>query len=257
MRKCGTWYLKLESQRAETGFGYARAEKAAKAYDAAVFCMRGGGGGLYSLNFPQNQSALKKMLLITLNASSSPSSSTTTFSHCNRFLPTYLTRSQIQLVASKYANSTNDVEAVVPALPHNSLAISSALSVPNANLPLQTNSLVMSSALHVANVNLVNSWPREDVVVLSPSESSVLNICHLGSDFYAGRGNQYLQGAPSIEGQGGERLLEDDIAPHGTGGSSGGGGGDSVFYQFILLLDLLMKPPPFFSFDMWWVSGVT
>ncbi|KAI3988991.1 hypothetical protein MKX01_017501 [Papaver californicum] len=252
MRKWGKWVseIRVPKSRDKIWLGsYLTPEKAAKAYDAAVFCIRGGGGGLYNLNFPQDRSALETMLLTTSNASSSSSSSSTiALHHCDRFFPSHLTRSQIQLVASKYANSTNDVEAVARALPQNSLDMSSALPVPNANLSLQTNSLIMSSALPAANMNLVNSWPGEDVVALSPSESlesSVLNKWHLGSDvlgynhfygqeFYAGRGNHFSQGVAAIEGQGGEELLEDAIAPHGTSGDgsncSDNGNDDGLFY---------------------------
>ncbi|KAI3893972.1 hypothetical protein MKX03_025278 [Papaver bracteatum] len=92
--------IRVKNSRNRIWLGsYETAEKAAKAYNAAVLCMRGGGAGeFYNLNFPQNRSALQTYLL-SLNASSS-SSSTPTPNHSNR-LPNNLTRSQIKLVASK------------------------------------------------------------------------------------------------------------------------------------------------------------
>ncbi|KAI3893969.1 hypothetical protein MKX03_025275 [Papaver bracteatum] len=115
--------------------------------------MRGGGDG-------ENRSQLQ-MLLSSSNIHSLSSSAAT----LNPF-PSHLTRSQIQLVASKYANSTKNVAAVAPTVPINSLIVSSALPVADAHIgfpinsfdvssALPTNSLDMSSALPVANANSI------------------------------------------------------------------------------------------------------
>ncbi|KAI3893983.1 hypothetical protein MKX03_025289 [Papaver bracteatum] len=259
-KKSGKWVseIRVKKSRDRIWLGsYETAEKAAKAYDAAVLCMRGGGAGeFYNLNFPQNRSALETYLLSSNTSSSS--SSTPTPNHSNR-LPNNLTRSQIKLVASKYANRTNDVAPVAPAVPINSLAISSALPVADANFglstnsldgsaALQTNSLDMSSALPAANANLMLLCQGEKVVAPSPMEPSVVENWHLNNSnynyglgsnqFYCGDGhaameNRYSPVVAPIEGQREEGLLEDVIAPRGTSGTSGGGGnsGGDGFYQ--------------------------
>ncbi|MCL7033911.1 hypothetical protein MKW94_003871 [Papaver nudicaule] len=234
MRKWGKWVseIRMPKSRERIWLGsYDTAEKAARAYDAAVFCIRDGGGGLYNLNFPQNRAALENLLLPPSNASSSSSAAA-----LNQF-----TRSQIQLAASKYAHSTNDVAAVAPALlpPTNSIAMSSVWP---------TKSLAMSSAVPVPSPNLLNLWRPEGLVASSPSEPSMPDQWDLSSNnitsdvlnsdqFYAASENQYSPVvAPAIEdGQGGEGMLEDAIAPpHGTSGGDGSGDGDGeggAFYQ--------------------------
>ncbi|KAI3962666.1 hypothetical protein MKW92_006095 [Papaver armeniacum] len=242
MRKWGKWVseIRVPKSKARIWLGtYETAEKAAKAYDAAVFCMRGGGvGKFYNLNFPQNRSALE-----TLLSSYAPSSS-------------YLTRSQIQLVASKYANSTSDVTTMAPVVPINSIVLSSALPVADANLAfptnlldlssaLSTNSLDMSSTFPVGNANLMLLCQGEKVLAPSPMEMSVVENWHAnssncnyglgsnpfyGRDFHAAMEKHHSPVVEAIEGQGGNGLLEDAIAPHGTSGG-GEGSGDDVFCQ--------------------------
>ncbi|KAI3893971.1 hypothetical protein MKX03_025277 [Papaver bracteatum] len=173
--------------------------------------MRGGGDGeLYNLKFPQNRSQLL-MLLSSSNIHSSSSSAAIQ----NRF-PSHLTRSQTQLVASKYAYSTKNVATVAPTVPINSLIVSSAL-------------------------------PGYKVVAPSPLEPSVVQNWHLNNGncndglgfnrLYVQECNtametHYSPVVAAIEGQGGEGLLEDAVAPRGA---SGGGGisnsGNDVFYQ--------------------------
>ncbi|XP_026430794.1 ethylene-responsive transcription factor ERF043-like [Papaver somniferum] len=254
MRKWGKWVseIRVSKSRERIWLGsYETAEKAAKAYDAAVFCMRGGGvGKLYNLNFPQNRPALETLL--SSYASSSSLSSTTV--SCNRF-PSYLTRSQIQLVASKYANITSDVATMAPAVPINSPVMSSALHAADAlafptnsldlSSALPTNSLDMSSALPVANANSMLLCQGEKVLAPSPMEMSVVENWHanssncndgLGFDqFYGGDCHAAMEKhispvVAAVEGQGGNGFLEDAIAPHGTSG-----GGESsrcdVLYQ--------------------------
>ncbi|KAI3944126.1 hypothetical protein MKW92_015662 [Papaver armeniacum] len=258
MRKWGKWVseIRVPLSRDRIWLGsYETAEKAAKAYDFAVFCMRGDGvGELYNLNFPQNRSQLR-MLLSSSNMDSSSSSLAT----LNRFpshLTRYLTRSQIKLVASKYAKNTNDVALVAQAVPINSLAISSALPVSSLpilythpgflfNLVDYTNSLDMSSALPVGNANLMLLCQGEKVLAPSPMEMSVVENWHAnssncnyglgsnqfyGRDFHAAMEKHHSPVVEAIEGQGGNGLLEDSIAPYGTSGG-GEGSGDDVFCQ--------------------------
>ncbi|KAI3893982.1 hypothetical protein MKX03_025288 [Papaver bracteatum] len=239
MRKWGKWVseIRVPKSRARIWLGsYETAEKAAKTYDAGVFCMRGGGvGELYNLNFPQNRSAIET--LISSYASSSWSSSTAVSDSSNRF-PSNLTRSQIQLVASKYANSTNDVATMAPAVPINSLDRSSALPI---------NSLDMSSALPAANEKLMLLCLGEKVIAPSPMEMSVVENWHAnssncndslgsnqfyGGDCHAAMEKHHSPVVAAIEVQGGDGLLEDAIAPHGTrGGGGGSGSGGDVFNQ--------------------------
>ncbi|RZC89944.1 hypothetical protein C5167_029013 [Papaver somniferum] len=256
MRKWGKWVseIRVTKSRDRIWLGsYETAEKAAKAYDAAVFCMRGGGvGELYSLNFPQNRSALE--MLLSSYGSSSSSSSPTVSDSCYHF-PNYLTRSQIQLMASKYANSTSsDVATMASAIPINSLVIPCALPAADANLAFPTNSLDMSSALSsnsldmssalpVENANLMLLCQGDNVLAPSPMEVSVVENWHVnsnncnnglgsnqfyGRDCHAGMKKYYSPVVAAIEGQGGNGLLEDAIAPHGTSGG-GEGSGDDVF----------------------------
>ncbi|KAI3893042.1 hypothetical protein MKW92_025995 [Papaver armeniacum] len=190
MRKWGIWVseIRVPKSRDRIWLGsYETAEKAAKAYDAAVFCMRGGGvGELYNLNFPQNRSQLQ-MLLSSSNIDSSSSSAAT----LNRF-PSHLTRSQIQLVASKYANSTNKVATVAPTVSINSVIVSSALPVADAHIgfpinsldvssALPTNSLDMSFALPVANANSMLLCQGDKVVAPSSMSPSVVENWHLNN----------------------------------------------------------------------------
>ncbi|KAI3893979.1 hypothetical protein MKX03_025285 [Papaver bracteatum] len=256
MRKWGKWVseIRVPKSRARIWLGsYETAEKAAKAYDAGVFCMRGGGvGELYNLNFPQNRSAIET--LISSYASSSWSSSTAVSDSSNRF-PSYLTRSQIQLVASKYANSTNDVATMAPAVPINSVVMSSALPAGDANLAFPTNSLDMSSALPINWLDISSALPAaneksmllclgEKGIAPSPMEMSVVENWHAnnsncndslgsnqfyGGDCHAAMEKHHSPVVAAIEGQGGDGLLEDAIAPHGTRGGGGGSGSD-VFY---------------------------
>ncbi|KAI3893970.1 hypothetical protein MKX03_025276 [Papaver bracteatum] len=220
MRKWGKWVseIRVPKSRAVDLVGIMRLfEKASKAYDAGVFCMRGGGvGELYNLNFPQNRSAIET--LISSYAYSSWSSSTAVSDSSNRF-PSNLTRSQIQLVASKYANSTNDVATMAPAVPINSLEFPTNSLDMSSALPI--NSLDMSSALPAANEKWMLLCQGEKVIAPSPMEMSVVENWHannsncndsLGS-------NQFYGGAYAI-------------APHGTkGGGGGSGSGGDVFYQ--------------------------
>ncbi|KAI3962667.1 hypothetical protein MKW92_006096 [Papaver armeniacum] len=161
MRKWGKWVSEIRIPRTRDRIwlgSYESAEKAARAYDAAVFCFRGASaGGHYSLNFPQNRSTLEKYLLSSSNASSTSSSATPALNHYNQQQqPSHMTRSQIILTASKYANCTSDNVAPLEmaTLPTNSIALSSALLVPDANLALPTNSIALSSALPVPDANL-------------------------------------------------------------------------------------------------------
>ncbi|KAI3937220.1 hypothetical protein MKW98_009676 [Papaver atlanticum] len=238
MRKWGKWVseIRVPKSRDRIWLGsYETAEKAAKAYDAAVFAMRGGSvREHYNLNFPQNRSALE-----TLLSSYASSSSIAVSDSCNRF-PSYLTRSQIQIVASKYANSTSDVATMAPAVPMNSLVMSSALTAADANLAFSTNSLDMSSALPVANANLMLLCQGEKVVAPSPMEMSLVENWHAnlgfnqfyGGDCHAAMEKHHSPVVAATEGQGGDGLLEDAIAPHGTSGGAGGSGsGGDVFYQ--------------------------
>ncbi|KAI3878452.1 hypothetical protein MKW92_027455 [Papaver armeniacum] len=234
------------------------AEKAARAYDAAVFCFRGGSaGGHYSLNFPQNRSALEMFLLSTSNACSSASA----LNHCNQQQqqPSHMTRSQIILAASKYANCTGDnvTPLEMEALPTNSLAVSSTLPAAEANLASQTkspamssefpvlnansqtNSLAMSSALPVEVSDWMNSWWADKLIASSPTEPSMVDKWNLSSSHsYDGLNSNHFYGlaenlySPMVEvtdwGQGGDGTLEDTITPQGTGG---GGGSCDAFYQ--------------------------
>ncbi|KAI3893978.1 hypothetical protein MKX03_025284 [Papaver bracteatum] len=242
MRKWGKWVsdIRVPKSRDRIWLGsYETAEKAAKAYDAAVFCMRRGGvGELYNLNFPQNRSQLQ-MLLSSSNIDSSSSSAAT----LNGF-PSHLTRSQIQLVASNYANIANSVATVAPTVPINSLFVSSALRVANAHIgfPINsldvssafpTNPLDMSSALPVANANLMLLCQGDKVVAPSPMEPSVVENWHLNNDnCNDGFGFNRFYVQESIEGQEGEGLLEDAVAPRGASGGGGvSNGGNDVFYQ--------------------------
>ncbi|KAI3858466.1 hypothetical protein MKW92_047578 [Papaver armeniacum] len=238
MRKWGKWVseIRVPKSRERIWLGsYETAEKAAKAYDADVFCMRGGGvGELYNLNFPQNRSQLQ-MLLSSSNINSSSSSAAT----LNRF----------QLVASKYANSTNNVPTVAPTITINSLIVSSALPVADAHIgfpinshdlssALPTNSLDMSSALPVPNVNSMLLCQGDKVVAPSSMEPSVVENWHLNNgnckdglgfnrlyvlECNAAMEIHYSPVVAAIEGQGGEGSLEDAVAPRGA---SGGGGVD-------------------------------
>ncbi|KAI3967515.1 hypothetical protein MKW92_028961 [Papaver armeniacum] len=238
MRKWGKWVseIRVPKSRARIWLdSYETAEKAAKAYDAAVFCTRGGGvGELYNLNFPQNRSALETLL--SSYASSLSSSSTTVSYQCNRF-PSYLTRSQIQLVASKYANSTSDVTTMA-LVPINSVVLSSALPAADANLAFPTNSLDLSSALPTNSLDMSSTLAGEKVLAPSPMEMSVAENWHanssncnygLGSNqfygryFHAAMEKHHSPVVEAIQGQGGNGLLEDAIAPHGTSGGGQGG----------------------------------
>ncbi|KAI3912835.1 hypothetical protein MKW98_012777 [Papaver atlanticum] len=263
MRKWGKWVSEIRIPRTRERIwlgSYETAEKAARAYDAAVFCFRGGGGGgHYSLNFPQNRSTLEKLLLSTSNACSS-TSATPALNDCNQQQqPSHMTRSQIILAASKYANSTKDnvTPVEMAAFPTNSLALSSALPVPDANLALPTNSPAMSFEFHLPDVNLpnnspamssalpvtsadwMNSWWADKLVASSPTEPSAVDKRYSSSSHSNdGLSCNHLYGlsenlySPIVEatdwGQSGEGMLEDAFAPHGT--SDGGGGGDA-FYQ--------------------------
>ncbi|KAI3893968.1 hypothetical protein MKX03_025274 [Papaver bracteatum] len=223
MRKWGKWVSDLEirvpKSRARIWLGsYETAEKAAKAYDAGVFCMRGGGvGELYNLNFPQNGSAIET--LISSYASSSWSSSTAVSDSSNRF-PSNLTRSQIQLVASKYANSTNDVATMAPAVPINSVVMSSALPAGDANLAFPTNSLDMSSALPINWLDISSALPAANEKSISNCNDSLGSNQFYGGDCHAAMEKHHSP------------WLEDAIAPHGIrGGGGGSGSGGDVFYR--------------------------
>ncbi|KAI3963595.1 hypothetical protein MKW92_000172 [Papaver armeniacum] len=248
MRKWGKWVseIRVPKSRDKIWLGsYETAEKAAKAYDVVVFCMRGDGvGELYNLNFPQNRSAIETLL--SSYASSSSSSSTAVSDSSNRF-PNYLTWSQIQLVASKYTNSTNDVATMAPAVPINSVVMSSSLPAADVNLAFPTNSLDMSSALPtnsldmsstlpVANANLMLLCQEEKVVAPSPMEincnDGLGSNQFYGGDCHAAMEKHHSPVVAAIEGQRGDGLLEDAIASHGTNGGGGGSGsGGDVFYQ--------------------------
>ncbi|KAI3867833.1 hypothetical protein MKW92_002950 [Papaver armeniacum] len=236
MRKWGKWVseIRVPKSRDRIWLGsYETAEKAAKAYDAAVFCMRGGGvGELYNLNFPQNRSQLQMLF--------------------------HLTRSQIQLVASKYANSTKKFATVAPTISINSLIVSSALPVADAHIgfpinsldvssALPTNSLDMSFALPVANANSMLLCQGDKLVAPSSMSPSVVENWHLNNsncndclgfnrlyvqECNAAMETHYLPVVEAIEGQTGEGLLEDAVTPRGA--SDGGGvsnGSNDVFYQ--------------------------
>ncbi|KAI3878451.1 hypothetical protein MKW92_027454 [Papaver armeniacum] len=264
MRKWGKWVseIRIPKTRDRIWLGsYETAEKAARAYDAAVFCFRGGSaGGHYSLNFPQNRSTLEKFLLSSSNAFSSSSSATPALNHYNQQQqPSHMTRSQIILTASKYANCTSDNVAPLEmaALPTNSIALSSALPVPDANLVLPANSPAMCFEFPIPNVNLpnnspamsstlpvtsadwMNSWWADKLVASSPTEPSAVDKRYsssshsndgLSSNHFCGLAETLY--SPVVEatdwGQSGEGVLEDAFAPHGT---SGGGGGGDAFYQ--------------------------
>ncbi|KAI3893977.1 hypothetical protein MKX03_025283 [Papaver bracteatum] len=262
MRKWGKWVseIRIPKTRDRIWLGsYETPEKAARAYDAAVLCFRGGGAGEhYSLNFPQNRSTLENFLLSTSNACSS-ASATPALNDCNQQQqPSHMTRSQIILAASKYANCTSDNVAPVEiaAFPINSLALSSALAVPEANLALPTNSPAMSFEFPIPNVNLpnnspamssalpvtsadwMNSWWADKLVASSPTEPSAVDKRYSSSSHCnGGLSPNHLYGlpenlySPMVEAtdwsQSGEGVLEDAFAPHGT---SGGGGGNA-FYQ--------------------------
>ncbi|KAI3962663.1 hypothetical protein MKW92_006092 [Papaver armeniacum] len=257
MRKWRKWVseIRVPMSRDRIWLGsYETAEKAAKAYDAAVFCMRGDGvGEFYNLNFPQNRSQLQ-MLLSSSNMDSSSSSAAT----LNRF-PSHLTRSQIQIVASKYANSTKKFATVAPTVSINSLIVSSALPVADAHIgfPINsldvsfafpTNSLDMSSALPVANASSMLLCQGDKVAAPSSIEPSVVENWHLNNssncndclgfnrlyvqECNAAMETHYSPVVAAIEGQRREGLLEDAVAPRGASGGGGvSNGSNDVFCQ--------------------------
>ncbi|KAI3944125.1 hypothetical protein MKW92_015661 [Papaver armeniacum] len=245
MRKWGKWVseIRVPLSRDRIWLGsYETAEKAAKAYDFAVFCMRGDGvGELYNLNFPQNRSQLQ-MLLSSSNMDSSSSSAAT----LNRF-PSHLTRSQIQIVASKYANISINSLIVSSALPVADAHIGFPINSLDVSSALPTNSLDMSFALPVANANSMLLCQGDKVVAPSSMSLSVVENWHLNNsncndclgfnrlyvqECNAAMETHYSQVVAAIEGQRGEGLLEDAVAPRGASGGGGvSNGSNDVFYQ--------------------------
>ncbi|KAI3944130.1 hypothetical protein MKW92_015666 [Papaver armeniacum] len=265
MRKWGKWVSEIRVPKSKDKIwlgSYETADKAAKAYDAAVFCMRGGGvGELYNLNFPQNRLQLQMLLssqLQMLLSSSNIDSSSSSAATLNRF-PSHLTRSQIQIVASKYANSTKKIATVAPTISINSLIVSSALPVADAHIgfpinsldvssALPTNSLDMSFALPVANANSMLLCQGDKVAAPWSMEPSVVENWHLNNtncNDCLGFNRLYVQECnaamethyspvvvAAIEGQRGEGLLEDAVAPRGASGGGGvTNGSNDVFCQ--------------------------